>query len=372
MPLEQPNDRGGGWMFLHPTYDRGIVSTPRFWLLFSSFGLASIVMLADFVAYGNFPFTKSEYPHNLSLLGLLRSATIAAAAYLLVRAVRSNSGELNFNAAFKKSEVIQYCQFITWCFFIFVVLMVVWNKPLFHYLRREDGYIEYISFLFIFIAALIMLDNVRLGNQCSGVHKRAMKYCFIFLGALLMIIAMEEISWGQRLIGYQTPEAFSQNWQREVNLHNFHSWFAEILYYTIALCAFVLLPYALIANVSRRHYPLATILAPAPAFVLVAAPTAFLQAEMWNNVLIMMGAWGTAFILIDIGFKQIGKERIYTLTCVAVAFVGQLVFLTLVEYHDNGLTEYKETMIAFLCLVYAVSTRQRVAADAKTIKSTPQ
>lgn len=48
---------------------------------------------------------------------------------------------------------------------------------------------------------------------------RALYLLAFGLGALA--VAMEEISWGQRLIGYQPPETFlAENFQQEFNLHN--------------------------------------------------------------------------------------------------------------------------------------------------------
>lgn len=41
------------------------------------------------------------------------------------------------------------------------------------------------------------------------------------LGTLFVVAAGEELSWGQRLLGFQSPEFFAQhNAQREANLHN--------------------------------------------------------------------------------------------------------------------------------------------------------
>ena len=45
---------------------------------------------------------------------------------------------------------------------------------------------------------------------------------FVFgLGLFCFLVAMEEISWGQRLLGYRAPDYFlEQNFQQELNLHN--------------------------------------------------------------------------------------------------------------------------------------------------------
>jgi hypothetical protein len=56
---------------------------------------------------------------------------------------------------------------------------------------------------------------------------------YLLLAAGAFVIAMEEISWGQRLLGYQTPEIVeSRNIQDEFNLHNirvFSQWETRFL-----------------------------------------------------------------------------------------------------------------------------------------------
>ncbi|MEW5757585.1 MAG: hypothetical protein AB1810_14920 [Pseudomonadota bacterium] len=45
---------------------------------------------------------------------------------------------------------------------------------------------------------------------------------FILLGLACFYVAMEEISWGQRIFGFASPEYFrTQNLQGEINIHNF-------------------------------------------------------------------------------------------------------------------------------------------------------
>ena len=44
---------------------------------------------------------------------------------------------------------------------------------------------------------------------------------FVLLAFGMAFVGMEEISWGQRIFGWSTPERFAElNWQRETSLHN--------------------------------------------------------------------------------------------------------------------------------------------------------
>lgn len=77
---------------------------------------------------------------------------------------------------------------------------------------QEDGPIEWLTFAFFAVAGGLRLP------QSIG-RRRA----FDTLVALFcLFVAGEEISWGQRLLGYTPPEYFLEgNVQQEANLHNF-------------------------------------------------------------------------------------------------------------------------------------------------------
>lgn len=86
------------------------------------------------------------------------------------------------------------------------------------WLIREDGPVEWatagalmFAALFYFILACRLSGSGQILNRCVG----------IFAAFALLLVTMEEISWGQRLIGFTTPQALSlANRQGEFNLHN--------------------------------------------------------------------------------------------------------------------------------------------------------
>ncbi len=60
------------------------------------------------------------------------------------------------------------------------------------------------------------------------------------LSVFWLIFALEEISWGQRLLGFQSPEFFDKlNYQRETNLHNFFNPIIPGLYAIFNLMVFL-------------------------------------------------------------------------------------------------------------------------------------
>ena len=92
------------------------------------------------------------------------------------------------------------------------------DPDLYHQVVQEDGPVEWMTFWAFALAGILSL--VTLAREAWLAQPLRAIYLALFtLGALA--VAMEEISWGQRLIGYQPPERFlAENFQQELNLHN--------------------------------------------------------------------------------------------------------------------------------------------------------
>jgi len=100
-------------------------------------------------------------------------------------------------------------------------------KEPFFALTREDGFLENVSAVYYLVAALgcflLFLKAKYFKNPAdrSVYSNPARRYVFLGLGLLFFVSLGEEISWGQRLLGYNTPEAIAaRNVQGEFNFHN--------------------------------------------------------------------------------------------------------------------------------------------------------
>jgi hypothetical protein len=92
------------------------------------------------------------------------------------------------------------------------------NVPLFETFTVEDGFVEWLTVLGLLAGSFTCFYRFfKLRKE-----KRWMFLTATFLlGILLFFAAGEEISWGQRLFGIESPEYFKQrNTQGETNLHN--------------------------------------------------------------------------------------------------------------------------------------------------------
>lgn len=89
-------------------------------------------------------------------------------------------------------------------------------------LVAEDGAVEYLSAILFLIAGIVsfLLRKKSRLFQKKSVQKIYSVGCII-LAIALFLVAGEEISWGQRIFGIETPEHIAaQNHQGETNFHN--------------------------------------------------------------------------------------------------------------------------------------------------------
>ncbi|MBN2070323.1 MAG: hypothetical protein JW814_02610 [Candidatus Krumholzibacteriota bacterium] len=97
------------------------------------------------------------------------------------------------------------------------------NVGSYSYMIKEDGIIEYGSSILWFLAAMVVFIHIFRRSRC-GVNGRWQLMTDILLIIFFILCAGEEISWGQRIIGIETPGILREvNVQRELTLHNIES-----------------------------------------------------------------------------------------------------------------------------------------------------
>jgi hypothetical protein len=93
--------------------------------------------------------------------------------------------------------------------------------PELHYrVGQEDGFLEWATFWAFVVAASRDFLKAHHDRRESG----GIPWFTVGLGLFCILVALEEISWGQRLFGLRPPGYFLQeNYQQEFNLHNLAS-----------------------------------------------------------------------------------------------------------------------------------------------------
>ena len=106
-------------------------------------------------------------------------------------------------------------------------LTIYLPKDTFLSLSQEDGIFEYLTaalFLGASISFFVLFANARNFRQeedRSVYSSYGRRYAFFILGLVFFFGFGEEISWGQRIFGFATPEGLeAKNVQEEFNIHN--------------------------------------------------------------------------------------------------------------------------------------------------------
>ena len=95
--------------------------------------------------------------------------------------------------------------------------LLIWDADLFYRSVQEDESLEWATFWAFLAAAAVALVGAHRQRK-AGVR---FPWFMVGLSLFCFFVAMEEISWGQRLLGYRPPAYFlQQNFQQELNLHN--------------------------------------------------------------------------------------------------------------------------------------------------------
>lgn len=83
----------------------------------------------------------------------------------------------------------------------------------------EDSAVESLQALVYILAGSIQLMIVMRPSEVRSTRR----FFHVMLSVLFFVVALEEISWGQRFIGWETPEFLRElNLQGETNIHNIH------------------------------------------------------------------------------------------------------------------------------------------------------
>ena len=115
------------------------------------------------------------------------------------------------------TKLIIFCSpIVLSCLFIFLRLSMglkAWRK-----MNTEGGFIEYGTSLTFLLSAIFAFSVARFFMTRKN---KFLGYFYYFISAGTFFVGMEEISWGQKLIGFESTDFFQNyNSQKEITLHN--------------------------------------------------------------------------------------------------------------------------------------------------------
>ena len=97
------------------------------------------------------------------------------------------------------------------------------DRRYFYQILKEDQLVEWATFLFLILTFFLALCMFFIVKNTNKKHS----YFFICFALLCLWSALEEISWGQRILSISSPEFFlTHSDQQEINMHNVvQKWF---------------------------------------------------------------------------------------------------------------------------------------------------
>jgi hypothetical protein len=173
-----------------------------------SFAFLSLVIMVvfswlEFSHYENYVYNIFHINHAHFLLFFLEGVILAFLTF--------------WQGFFKKINI-----FIIYLFIVFLLVGMfayTFQSNLFIEMNKEDRLVENLQFFVVVLASLFSFFLSRFYK----IQKKFFFFIFyLFVGLVLLFIAGDEISWGQRLFNYQTPESIIDytDQQNEVSWHN--------------------------------------------------------------------------------------------------------------------------------------------------------
>jgi hypothetical protein len=127
---------------------------------------------------------------------------------------------------FKISKEVIYLKVYIACFAVFMIfgfgIFFIFNESTINSLCREDGLYENLSAIFFLLSSIVFfITYIKTEGIELGFLRTKRNVFFLFAAIIFFIGFGEEISWGQRIIGFSTPAWLKAiNVQSEFNFHN--------------------------------------------------------------------------------------------------------------------------------------------------------
>lgn len=257
---------------------------------------------------------------------------------------------------------------------LFNYLLIVAPSSIYAERMREDDLVENLTAVAFLTAGILLF-------VAAWMERRIFPRCAYILGGLAMtFFGGEEISWGQRVIGFETPASLVDlNSQRQFNIHNikeieeavFRNRYQDVFYVLgVAGCA---------AFFCRKERILGM---PAPSILLTLALLVAMTyissgASVFPNFLgsIILLQRGLFLILLLFALFS-GNAMLFIVTAVSMSLSLAMTYVDVhksVSYYNSEAFEYLISLIAFFYALVALqdqrAARQKIAEAVAALKT---
>ena len=241
-------------------------------------------------------------------------------------------------------------------------------------LTREDYWVENLTAVWFLLAGILLFVT-------ALVERSFFRRCVYILGGLAMVFAVgEELSWGQRIFGFATPDfLMGLNEQKEFTVHNIANKSFDIIWLNGTLVLCMATSAAFFCGKDRL------IGIPLPSILLMLGFLMVISYEPGGNLKELSGANFREYLVgvkRSLGFIVVEEKGLLLLFLLFALFSGQVklviasaatlalvLALTYVNYHSNvnlgSVYEVREYLFGIGCLFYCLElllAQRRLAA----------
>lgn len=294
---------------------------------------------------------------------VLRSALALTLAWLVVSNIyrhrdHSSAFQVGWNEGMRGTRAITIAGI---ALALLSAALMLTSPNVFDRLGREDSVVEWASAVLLFVGSFgLAAAAVTSRGRASGISVAALVLC-----GLLFLIAMEEVSWFQRVLGITTPPAIAEiNRQNEINLHNVFTDQTENAYYFFAFTYLVLLPFLAEAAPHRLVENLNYV--PSRFVVVLGSMTTSFSYEMWNIFWLQFSAFVSvavlmAYVVAAIRLRRRSEAIIFASATVVLVAIHLVVILAGPSLERSwGDTEFKELFLALGLAIAALEMAGRL------------
>lgn len=238
---------------------------------------------------------------------------------------------------------------------LFVAIFLIDSKT-FSNLSMEDGLIEWSSMIFSLCGSFIFLYSFIKARKNKNIQL-IFKGIFLLFTISLFLIAMEEISWFQRILRFQTPNDFYHNAQNEFNFHNFATNVLENVYYFGAFLFLAVLPltWRIFGDGPSSSY--LKLFIPKPYITIICSIACAFNYDMWNILFTQISFFGSIIILfVFYTYNRENHKKAVLLFVIILSIGNQIIFLLKGDWFIRpwDVTEYKEFFIPMAFFGYSI------------------
>ena len=250
-----------------------------------------------------------------------------------------------------------------------------------HALTREDSWVENLTAVWFLLAGLLLVVT-------AWMERSSFRRCVYILGGLAMVFAAgEELSWGQRIFGFATPDfLMGLNQQKEFTVHNAANGAFDIIYLNGTLLLCMVTSAAFFCRKDRLFgIPLPSILLMLGFLILLSFGSGanlidLSEANFREYVFGIRRSFGLivveekGLLLLFLIFALLSRQ--VELVIASVATLALVLALTYVNYHNvnsnvsvGSLYEVREYLFGLGCLFYSLElalAQGRFAAISRT------